>query len=38
VEATGGRAAIGALQDAVAVLDGERGTTVTARVEAASAP
>ena len=37
-EATGGRAAIGALADAAAVLAGERGTTVTTRVEAPSLP
>src|SRR5919201_897539 len=32
-EATGGRAAIGALSDAAAVLAGERGTTISAHVE-----
>jgi carbamate kinase len=37
-ETTGGRAAIGALADAAAVLAGERGTTVTTRVEAPSLP
>ena len=30
VEATGGKAAIGALEDAVAILDGEAGTTISA--------
>jgi carbamate kinase len=37
-EATGGMAAIGALGDARAVLEGERGTCVTSRVPVTSAP